>query len=123
MDIKEKIKNWLVKGGAFTPDDKKEIKAAATEAHLDIKFKSKCPNCYSDAVIMLAMHHGVNATVQGVETKSGNYLFTVPGKAIWFDKGVMRTLNATTDDETIERYMAQFPNQKFFIKNEKGGAE
>lgn len=122
MEIKEKIKNWLAKEGLFSPDDKKAIKAAAEEAGVEVRFKSRCDSCYTDAVILLAKHYGVRE-VRGVVTKSGNYVFTVAGKLIWFENGIQRVLNGESDDAVIERYIKRFPNQKFFVKNEEKGGE
>lgn len=57
METIEKIKNWAVKGEALTPKDKAEIKRLCTEAALPVTFKSKCPNCYRDAVAVLYRHY------------------------------------------------------------------
>lgn len=67
METIEKIKNWAVKGEALTPKDKAEIKRLCTEAALPVTFKSKCPNCYRDAVAVLYRHYSVGVPAASVD--------------------------------------------------------
>lgn len=119
MDIKEKIMNWLVKDGAFTPEDKKEIKAAAQEAGIEVTFKSRCSNCYSDAVILLAKHYEVKASEPKESAGDGRYSFGAKGQVIWYENGRKNILSAKSDVATIERFIAANPNQKYFVKEKE----
>lgn len=105
--MKEKILNWLNKNGLFTPQDKKEIKAATHDAGIEHTFRSGCPNCYTDAVTLLAIHYGVRLE-SPVTTCSGRYEYLQPSPSMW--NGHVR-LDATTPDFFIELFRASCPDQ------------
>lgn len=63
MELIDKIKNWAIKGDALTPADKAAIKKACTDAGLPVQFKTKCPNCYRDAVVQLYRHYSVGGDI------------------------------------------------------------
>lgn len=107
----------------MTADDKAAIKAMSLEAGLDVKFTSRCKNCYLDALVLLRMKYCV-AVSDGdmLLTPSGNYYWTRGAKkTIWWRKGYKLTLSAQSDDETIEAYISAFPAQKEFERVDVGG--
>lgn len=100
----------------MTADDKDAIKAMSLEAGLDVKFTSRCKNCYLDALVLLRMKYCVAVSDgDNVLTPSGNfYWLHGASKVIWWHKGSKVVLSAQSDDNTIERYIAFYPCQKDF---------
>lgn len=121
MELQDKIKNWLAKDGAFTADDRKQIKAEALKAELDVKFAGKCQSCYRDAVVLLALRYKVGATSEGVATKSGKYVFSGKVPVRWWHKGMTYTMSQQSSDALIELYMRENPRQTIY--REKGGEQ
>ncbi len=117
----------LTRIDALTPADKAEIKEMSKEARLEVKFASRCKDCYKDALLMLRLKYGVNAeNGEKALTPSGNFRWLHGAtKVVWFYKLRKIELSAQTDDATIEKYIAFNPSQKHFERvesaKEKGG--
>lgn len=52
-----RIEELLAKVNTLTDEERKEIKIAAGEAGLNVKFKTGCRNCWHDALVMLGVHN------------------------------------------------------------------
>ena len=105
---------------ALTAEDKAAIKAMATEEGLNVKFTSRCKNCYIDALVLLRQKYCVAASDGNkILTPSGNfYWLHGTSKMIWWYKGSKITLSAMSADSTIEAYIAVYPCQKDFERVE-----
>lgn len=82
----------------LSPDHKKEIRDACKEAGITIKFKSGCPNCYSDALV--ALWHSMKK--EGILTDSGNYRFMGNRTTYLIGRDYRLQLNEHTPDSVIE---------------------
>lgn len=52
-----RIEELLAKVNSLTDEERKEIKTAAGEVGLNVKFKTGCNNCWHDALVMLGVHN------------------------------------------------------------------
>lgn len=118
-EIKAKISEMLGRFDALTADDKAEIKEMCKEAGISASFKSRCKNCYTDALMLLKVHYGVSLTSTDIITPSGNFVYhNGLKKVVWWYKHHYRELSAQSDDETITLYMAVHPLQTHFSRVE-----
>lgn len=122
---KERLEQLLIKGAdVLTSDERKEVRTACKEAGLEVKFRGGCANCYSDALILLAKHHGVTLAHSETATASGKYVFVGKEPIMWvrFGKGAERICGDSTDD-IIEQFRAKCPKlfeENFKIADEQG---
>lgn len=126
---KERIKRLAEKVERLTDAERAEVRQMATDAGLKVRFAGKCKNCYKDALAML-WDKAVRPveTPNGIPTKSGRYLWLVSGsRFMWYRKGMKIVLTPESDDELIERYMNELPDQRQFALaadfEEEGGEE
>lgn len=52
-----RIEELLAKVNSLTDEERTEIKTAAAEAGLNVKFKTGCKNCWHDALVMLGVRN------------------------------------------------------------------
>lgn len=103
----------LLKGAdCLTKDDKKVVRDMCKEAELPVTFKGGCPNCYADALILLANHYGVvvSDSRPRTETKGGRWVYLKSKPTMWFHGKMVTRMDAETSDEDIEAFRAENPN-------------
>lgn len=116
-EIIEAIAAMLVRFDALTVEDKAVIKQMCKDAGIKTSFNSRCKNCYQDALLLLKLHYGVKTPDADIVTPSGNYIYHNGNKkVVWWYRHQYTELSATSDDATIERYMAVHPLQTHFSR-------
>lgn len=119
MENQEIILNLYGKGRRFSKAERATIRKMCEEAGLGVNFATNCPNCYADAVLLLALHYHV-ALGADLVTASGNYVYHRGHRVTqWTAGGITHHLDATSGDKVIERYMAAHPTQTAFSTNRK----
>lgn len=94
------IRGLLVKGGLYTPIEKKAVKRMCKEVGLDVNLRSGCPDCWHDAVIQIAVKLGVRIGTDR-PTAGGKYICHKEG-VLYKRGGVRVRLTADTDERIIE---------------------
>lgn len=97
----QRIRELAVKNGLFTPDEKKEVRKAVKELELDVNLRGGCPDCWRDAVILIAVKLGVKLgeADKGRLTAGGRYICIREG--VWWRNGQRVRLTADTDERLI----------------------
>lgn len=113
--MKDKIIE-LSRKESLSNKDKSTIKTLCIENGIDVTFKSGCPNCYADALVLLRNAFEITAAdVYGVETKSEKYDFVCKHKKVeYYNNGAWHVLNETSKNEEIEEFIKAVPNQQFY---------
>lgn len=116
---KERILQLSVKADRLSTEEKAEVREAAKEAGLVIKFGARCKNCYADALaLMWKAATATEETAEGIPTASGKYRWMHRGsRVMWFTGGLKYTLSAGSSDDLIKRYIAENPGQELYKKN------
>lgn len=113
------MQQLLPKFDTLTPSDKGFIKEACKELGLNVTFKTKCPDCYRDGLILLKKYFGI-VTNFSTNTPSGKWAYQKERPTYWL--GHIR-LDANTPDEIIEDFRKVAGNmfEEFYksIKKEK----
>ena len=97
----ELVKRLLVKQGLFTHYEKKSVKRACKELGLDVNLRGGCPDCWRDAVILIAVKLGIKTDTDGTRpTAGGRYICHREG--VWYRQGARVRLTADTDERIID---------------------
>ena len=118
--MKERIRDLMLKNGAFTPQDKKDIKAMIAESGIDFTFKTRCPDCYTDALTLLALHYDVRTASFGHVTECGRYIAIKRGRCS-LPNGISFEISCNTPAHLIDELEKAFPQtfSTYYQKVEK----
>lgn len=89
---------------------------------IEVNFRGNCPNCYADALVLLARHYGVNSgDGEVVSAGSGRYRYLKQHFTLWKDGKNVRRLDENSSDEDIEAFRAAKPSlfPLFFVDLEE----
>ena len=123
-EIRQKLADLYPRYGRWTSNDKRTLRSIIRSLGIEHSFNSGCMSCYDDAFI-LAKNSLELSTADFVGTDYicrdvvvGEYTFTEQNPVEWH--GTMGTviLDWNTPVPTIEKFIEQFPNQKYFIKEQ-----
>lgn len=106
MDLNRIIE--LSEKHSLTEEEKEEIRNAANEAEIEVRFGGKCPNCYNDALVMLRSKF---AAANKPTDRKWKYLRD--SSQIWNG----HIIDGNTPDEIVDEFVKLFP--QFFELNQK----
>lgn len=108
----ERIEYLLEKWTELTAEERAEIRTMCADHGIEVTFKTRCSDCYHDALILLRNHFKKSEAAQQ-QTGSG-YTYTAAEPMRWLHY----TLNADTPRDVIVKYIENNPLQHFFKKDE-----
>lgn len=114
-NIEKTIIGLLTDRKSLSDEQKATIKSMCKEAGIKMRFSKNCPNCYEDALVVLACHYQVTYKSRPL-TASGNYYFMPKGEhVVWVKRGIKKVLGAYSTDEQIQDFVRNNPLQKYFV--------
>lgn len=110
--MRERIGNWTSKDKAF-------LRAAVKTLEIEHSFNSGCMSCYDDAFYLcinkMEMTSADFAVVEDVVEPDNSYYFTQSNSVEWHGRYGTITLDWYSTDDVIEKFIAEFPNQPYFV--------
>lgn len=123
-EIRQKLSDLYPNYGQWTDEDKKELRSIIRALGIKHSFKSGCMSCFDDAFILaknaldLSTADLVGVDYIGGEVAVGEYTFTAQQPVEWHGRMGTVILDWNTPVPTIEKFIEQFPNQTYFIKEQ-----
>lgn len=94
-------------------EDRERVQEIANELGVTIHVKTRCKDCYADAVILLYREVNGRLAAEAAENDDRRYILR-PDVDVFF--GDVRVNAATLTDELAERLIARGLERKLFIK-------
>lgn len=117
--IRERLVGMHERIGRWSSKDKSFLRAAVKTLEIEHSFNSGCMNCYDDAfhlcVHKMEMTSADFATGSDEGETESRYYFTASQPVDWHGRYGMVTLDWYTSDDVIEKFIAEFPNQTYFV--------
>lgn len=94
-------------------EDRERVQEIANQLGVTIHVKTRCKDCYADAIILLYREVNGRLAAEAAENDERSYILR-PGVDVIF--GRIRVNEATITDELAERLIARGFERKFFVK-------
>lgn len=88
--------------------DRTSIRKMYEENGLKLSINERCPDCWKDALIELAVH-------LGIQVGGKKYKFVGLEPTFWMPNRIV--MDASTPEAVIEQFIQEYPNQKIYETN------